>query len=127
MDWRKEISKGRRTSHHRSEVWVVENVAVVVDSEWVAVDPKLENGAIYWTPISLVSLSLTLYGGMSFSISAMGTSVPATPRSSAIRTWAKVGVNIMWGGEGGADEDNINETKQTQGRASLVLEIRLTW
>ena len=33
MDWRKEISKGRRTSHHRSEVWVVENVAVVVDSK----------------------------------------------------------------------------------------------
>ena len=25
---------------------------------------------------------------MSFSISAMGTSVPATPRSSAIRTWS---------------------------------------
>ena len=31
-------------------------------------------------------VNVTLYGGISFSISAIGTSVPATPRSSAMRT-----------------------------------------
>ena len=33
-------------TYHRSEVGVVEDVAIVVDSKRVAVDSKLENGII---------------------------------------------------------------------------------
>ena len=77
---------------------MVEDVAVVVDSEGVTVDTQLQNTVRSGQVGS--GQSLTLYGGMSFSISAMGTSVPATPRSSAMRTWAESSVNIT-GEEGG--------------------------
>ena len=79
---------------------MVEDVAVVVDSKGVAVHTQLQN-RVRSGQVRSGQVSLTLYGGMSFSISAMGTSVPATPRSSAMRTWAEKSVNIpSW--EGGA-------------------------
>ena len=45
---RESSERGERgcLTHHRSEVGVVEDVAVVVDSKRVAVDSKLENEMI---------------------------------------------------------------------------------
>ena len=77
---------------------MVEDVAVVVDSKGVTVDTQLQSRV----RSGQVGQSLTLYGGMSFSISAMGTSVPATPRSSAMRTWAENSVNSHSGEGGGS-------------------------
>ena len=78
---------------------MVEDVAVVVDSKGVTVDTQLQS-RVRSGQVGHKYIRLTLYGGISFSISAMGTSVPATPRSSAMRTWAGSSVNIV-SGEGG--------------------------
>ena len=76
------------STHHRPQVRVVEDVAIVVHRKAVPIHTKLG------TDIGREVKKGTLYGGTSFSISATGTSVPATPRSSAMRrefcNWWKI-------------------------------------
>ena len=79
-EWKKSETELWST-HHRPQVGMVEDVAVVVHCEAVPVHTKL--GGKYTAG---GQKKVTLYGGISFSISAIGTSVPATPRSSAMRT-----------------------------------------
>ena len=89
---------------------MVEDVAVVVDSKGVTVHTQLQNRVRSGQASSQVrsgQVRHTLYGGMSFSISAMGTSVPATPRSSAMRTWREKSVRINCGEGGGGETRTI--------------------
>jgi len=76
-------TKASQSFYHWSEIRVEEDVAVVVDGERVAVDAQLQDEEVRHL---LRPHKLTLSGGVSLSISSMGTSVPATPNSSAILT-----------------------------------------
>ena len=83
----------RMNSYHRSQVRVVEDIAIVVDRKRIAIDTKLQKKGKSLChslqPCLGGLLRVTSSGGVSFSISLMGTSVPATPRSSAMRTCNK--------------------------------------
>ena len=87
------LKKKRAVLMNERDIWYP--VTIGLRSGWKRMQPLLFTAKLYpftpsWGLIQSGRLKKdTLYGGISFSISAIGTSVPATPRSSAMRTWCR--------------------------------------
>jgi len=64
-----------------------ENVAVVIDHESIAIYTQLKKIWMIYKQNKPKTLSVTLWAGTIFLISLIGTSVPTTPKSCAVRAW----------------------------------------